>query len=87
MICMMIFLAGKKRVVREDMLSRYQMQIIEDRIFSLGKSKILIPNPGNEIKCKLHYQNIKTLFEFRFAIKTIPQNIGIQTRTIFETKY
>ena len=37
-------LAGEKMKATEEMLSEYQFQIIEDNNFSLGKSKILIPN-------------------------------------------
>ena len=37
-------LAGEKMKAKEEMLSEYQFQIIEDNNFSLGESKILIPN-------------------------------------------
>ena len=50
-------LASEKIKVTEEMLSKYQLQIMKDNNFSLGKSKKLIPNLGNKIKYKLHYQN------------------------------
>ena len=53
-------LAGKKIKVTEEMLSEYQLQIIEDK-FSLCKNKNLIPNVGNKRKCKHHYQNLNFL--------------------------
>ena len=39
------------------MFSKYQLQIIEDKNFALGKNKNLIPNLGNKRKQELHYQN------------------------------
>ena len=42
------------------MLSKYQLQIMEDNDFSLGKTKKKLPlNLRNKIKYKLHYQNLK----------------------------
>ena len=45
-------LAGEKIKVTEEMFSKYQLQIIEDNNFSLGKNKKLIPNLGNKRKYK-----------------------------------
>ena len=55
-------LAGKKIKVTEEMLSKCQLQIIEDNNFSFGKIKKLILNLGNKRKYKLHYQNLKLYY-------------------------
>ena len=49
-------------------MSKYQLEVIGDNFF-LGKNKKLISNLGNKRKYKLHYQNLKTLFKFRVAVK------------------
>ena len=54
------------------MLSEYQLQIIEDNSFSLGKNKKLISNLSNKRKHKLHYQNLKPYL-----------NLGIQLKIIY----
>ena len=46
-------LAGEKIKVTQDILSKYQLQIIKDNNFSISKNN-LIPNLGNEKKHKLH---------------------------------
>ena len=51
-------LAGEKIKVTEEMLSKYQLQIIEDYVFFLGKNKKCIPNLGNKRKYKHYYQNL-----------------------------
>ena len=45
-------LPGGKVKVTEEMLSEYQLQIIEDNNFSLGRNKKLIFNLGNKRKYK-----------------------------------
>ena len=52
-------LASEKIKVTKEMLSEYQLQIIEDNNSSHGENKTLIPNLGNKRNCKLHYQNLK----------------------------
>ena len=52
-------LAGEKIKVTKEMLSEYQLQIIEDNNSSHGENKALIPNLGNKRKYKLHHQNLK----------------------------
>ena len=47
-------------------MCEYQLQIIDDNNFSLGKNKSLC-NLGNKIKYKFHYQNL-TLFKFRVTL-------------------
>ena len=68
------------------MLFKYQLQIIEDNNFSLGKNKKLIANLGNKRKCKLHNQNLKRYLNLGLQLKK-SWNIRIQTRTIFKTIY
>ena len=52
-------LAGEKIKVTKEMLSEYQLQIIEDNNSSHGENKTLISNLGNKRKYKLHHQNLK----------------------------
>ena len=40
----------------EDMVSKYQLQNIEDNNFSGGETKTRLPNLDNKRKYKLHYQ-------------------------------
>ena len=56
-------LAGETLKVAEEILSKYQLQIIEYNIFSLGKNKKLIPNPGNKRKCNstIKFQNFTSI--------------------------
>ena len=52
-------LAGKKIKVTKEMLSKYQLQTMDDNKFPLGKNKKnLIPNLGNK-KLQTHHQNFK----------------------------
>ena len=51
--------AGHKTEVAEDMLPKYQLEIIEENSFYLGRNKNLIPNLGSKRKRKLHYQNLR----------------------------
>ena len=62
MICNYYPLAPEKVKVTKETLSKYQLKIIEDNIFYLGKNGKLIPNLVNE-KCKLHYKNLKLYLE------------------------
>ena len=57
-------LVGGKIKVRKELLSKYQLQIIEDN-FSLGKNRKLIPNLENKIKYKNPLSKRK---RFRVAI-------------------
>ena len=67
------------------MLSKYQLQIIKDNDFSLGKKKKLIPNLGDKKKkkkkYKLHYQKLK-LYLNLFKIYL---NSGLLLRKIHRT--
>ena len=49
------------------MLSEYQLQIIEDKIF--GKNKKLILNLGNKRKYKLYHQNLKLYLNLGLQLK------------------
>ena len=51
------------------MLSNYQLQIIEDNNFFLGKNKKLLPNLGNKGKYKLHYRNLKLYSSLALQLK------------------
>ena len=48
------------------MLSKYQLQIIEDNKLSLSKNKKLISNLGNK---EFHYRNLKLYLELELALK------------------
>ena len=48
---------GENIKLAEEISREYQLQIIEDNNFTLGKSKNLIPNLSYKRKYKLHYQN------------------------------
>ena len=48
MICNYYPLAPEKVKVTKETLSKYQLKIIEDNIFSLGKNGKLIPNLVNK---------------------------------------
>ena len=50
-------LAGEKKEVTEEMLCKYQLKIIKDNNFSLGRNEKLISNLGNKRRYKLHHQN------------------------------
>ena len=63
-------LAGEKIKVTWDMLSKYQLQIIENNNFSISINN-LISNLGNKRKCKLHYQNLKLFLNLRLQLKNI----------------
>ena len=65
-------LVSEKVKMINEMLSEYQLQIIEDNSFSLGKNKKLISNLSNKRKHKLHYQNLKPYL-----------NLGIQLKIIY----
>ena len=52
-------LTGGKIEVNKDLLSDYQLQIKEDKKFSLVRNKKRIPNLGKKIKHKPQYQNSK----------------------------
>ena len=60
--------AGKVKVTKE-MLSYYQLQIIEDNNFFLAKNEKLFPNPDNKQKYKLHYQYLKLYLEIGLHLK------------------
>ena len=52
--------------VTKEMLSEYQLQIIEDNKLSLSKNKKLISNLGNK---EFHYRNLKLYLELELALK------------------
>ena len=65
--------AGKKIKLTEEMLSEYQLQIIEDNNFYLGKNKnpiLILGNKknANRVTNKIPSE-LKTLFKFRITIK------------------
>ena len=60
--------AGKVKVTKE-MLSYYQLQIIEDNNFFLAKNEKLFPNLDNKQKYKLHYQYLKLYLEIGLHLK------------------
>ena len=72
MICLMIVLQLK---VTEEILSEYQLQIIEYNNAPLDKKKKAITNLDNK---KNTNSTIKVLFEFRVIIKTSFENVRIQ---------
>ena len=58
--------------VTEEILLKYQLQIIEDNSFSLSKNeKNLISNLSNKTKCKLHYQNLRLYSVLGLQLKEI----------------
>ena len=67
-------LAGEKVKVAEEILSDYQLKIIEDNNLSFGKNKKLIPNLDNKRKCKLRYQNLKLYLNLKLQLKKIHRN-------------
>ena len=64
-------LAAEKIKVSKEILPEYQLQIIENNGFSLVKNKKLTPNPGNERKYKLRYQNLKLYLKLRSKLKKL----------------
>ena len=61
-------LVGKKIKVKKEMLSDYQLQIIEHNNFFLGKNKKLFPNLGNK-NIQTPLSKPETLLKFRATIK------------------
>ena len=61
-------LAGDKIEVTKQMVYKYQLEIIEDNNFCLGKK---IPILGNKRKCKFCYQNLKFHLNLVLQLKTI----------------
>ena len=51
------------------MLSDYQLQIINDKDFSLVESKKLSLSQGNKRKYKLHYQNLNLHLNLWLQVK------------------
>ena len=64
-------LAKEKIEVRKEMLSDYQLQFIEENNFSYDKNKKPISNLGDQIKYKLHYQNLRVYLSFGLELKKI----------------
>ena len=64
-------LEGGKIKLTEKILCKYQLKIIEDNNFSLGKNRKLIPNRSNKRKYKLHYQNLKLYLNLEIQLKKI----------------
>ena len=73
------------------MLSAYQLVIIKENKFSLGKSEQLISNLNNKKKNANSLIEHKTLFRARIRIKKnhrkLKISIEIQTKTILKTIY
>ena len=66
-------LASQITIGTEDMLPKYQLEIIEDNIFFLGINIKLIPYLGNKRKYELVYQTL-----------TFYLNLGLQLKKIIE---
>ena len=64
-------LAKEKIEVRKEMLSDYQLQFTEENNFSYDKNKKPISNLGDQIKYKLHYQNLRVYLSFGLELKKI----------------
>ena len=64
------------------MLSEYQLQITEDKIF--GKIKNIILNLGNKRKCKIYYQNLKLYLNLGLQSKKYYRILEFKKRTIFK---
>ena len=64
-------LAKEKIEVRKEMLSDYQLQFIEENNFSYDKNKKPISNLGDQIKYKLHYQNLRVYLSLGLELKKI----------------
>ena len=62
-------LAKEKIEVRKEMLSDYQLRFIEENNFSYDKNKKPISNLGDQIKYKLHYQNLRVYLSFGLELK------------------
>ena len=62
-------LAGEKIRVTKEMLSEYQLQVIEDNHFALGRNKKFILRQGNKKKIQTPLSKLNTLFKFRVTIK------------------
>ena len=62
-------LAKEKIEVRKEMLSDYQLQFIEENNFSYDKNKKPISNLGDQIKYKLHYQNLRVYLSLGLELK------------------
>ena len=73
--------AGENVEVRKEMLSYYQLQIIDDNFF-LGKNKKLIHNLENK-KYKLHYQNLNFL-NFSLQLKKNHRIIESKQEPLFK---
>ena len=66
-------LASQITIGTEDMLPKYQLEIIEDNIFFLGINIKLIPYLGNKRKYELVYQ-----------ILTFYLNLGLELKKFIE---
>ena len=64
------------------MLSEYQLQITEDKIF--GKIKNIILNLGNKRKYKIYYQNLKLYLNLGLQSKKYYRILEFKKRTIFK---
>ena len=64
------------------MLSKYQLQITEDKIFA--KIKNIILNLGNKRKYKIYYQNLKLYSNLGLQSKKYYRILEFKERTIFK---
>ena len=79
-------LAGGKIEVKKELLSNYQLRIIEHDNSSLSKNKELISNLSNK-KIETPLLKCQTLFKCMVAIQKNSQKIRIQIRSIFKSMY
>ena len=63
-------LAPEKVKVTKEMLSEYQLEIIEDNKFPYGRNEKRISNLGHK-KYKLHYENLKLYLELGLKLKKV----------------
>ena len=78
-----IFQVEKIKVTKE-MLSKYQLKIIEDNNFSLGKTKKVVLYLGSYKKEQNPLSKLKIIFKFRVAVKTINRILEFKQRPLFK---
>ena len=61
-------LAGEKIEAKKEILSNYQLQIIEDSFSSLGKNKKYISNLSNKEQ-KVYYETVKLYLNVEWQFK------------------
>ena len=78
-------LAHAKVKVTEEILSEFQLQIIEDNSFSLSKNENLISNLNNKTKYKLRYQNLRISSILGLQLKEIQRILEFKQETILKS--